>query len=239
MNVALVLAGGIGTRLGNNIPKQYIKVDNRMIISFCLETILLHKDIDAVQIVADRIWHDDIRYEIEEIERKYADDKKIVMAKFRGFSLPGATRQLSILNALQDITAYAETDAAVLIHDAARPLLSGHQISSCMTALAGHEGVMPVLPMKDTVYMSRDGAVVSELLQRDKIFAGQAPELFLLGKYYDACMALLPDKIININGSTEPAVLAGLDIVMVPGDENNFKITTSADLERFKELMRK
>lgn len=66
-------------------------------------------------------------------------------------------------------------------------------------------------------------------------FCGQAPELFLLGKYYEANRALLPERILQINGSTEPAVMAGMDIVMIPGDEGNFKITTKADLIRFQE----
>ena len=70
---------------------------------------------------------------------------------------------------------------------------------------------------------------------RSRIFAGQAPELFDIEKYYAANVRLLPDKIMSINGSTEPAVMAGMDIAMVTGDENNFKITTMADLERFKQ----
>lgn len=102
-------------------------------------------------------------------------------------------------------------------------------------ASKGHDGAMPVLPMKDTVYLSEDGVSVSELLNRSRLFAGQAPELFDLEKYYTANMALLPDRILSINGSTEPAVMAGMDIAMVAGDEGNYKITTAADLERFKE----
>ena len=76
-------------------------------------------------------------------------------------------------------------------------------------------------------------------MDRGKVYAGQAPEVFLLGKYYEANRALLPDKILEINGSTEPAVMAGMDIVMIPGDERNFKITTAADLERFREIVQK
>ncbi len=57
----------------------------------------------------------------------------------------------------------------------------------------------------------------------------------MLGKYYEANRALLPERILQINGSTEPAVMAGMDIVMIPGDEGNFKITTKADLIRFQE----
>ena len=106
-------------------------------------------------------------------------------------------------------------------------------INKMLEAVIDSEGVMPVLPMKDTVYLSRDGKKVHELLNRSEIYAGQAPEVFRFGKYIRANEALLPDKIKSVNGSTEPAILAGMDITMIPGDEGNFKITTKADLERF------
>ena len=124
-----------------------------------------------------------------------------------------------------------------MIHDAARPLLSQKLIADCAEAIEGHDGVLPVLPMKDTVYYSKDGRQITSLLDRQAVFAGQAPELFRLGTYYQANERLLPEEILRINGSTEPAVLAGMQIAMVPGDERNFKITTLADLERFRQIM--
>ena len=125
----------------------------------------------------------------------------------------------------------------MLIHDAARPVISEALITRCLSAAAGHDGVMPVLPMKDTVYYSTDGVKVKSLLNRNEIYAGQAPELFRLGTYYEANKKLLPDQILRINGSTEPAIIAGLDIVMIPGEESNFKITTKSDLERFRKMI--
>lgn len=231
MNVALVLAGGTGSRLGADTPKQYLRVDGKMIISYCLKTLLDSKRIDAVCIVADAFWQDAIRQEMR--------DRELNMEKFSGFSLPGVNRQLSIYNGLCDIMKIADADSKLLIHDAARPLLSEQLIDDCFDALEGHDGVMPVLPMKDTVYLSENGTSVSRLLKRKKLFAGQAPELFILDKYYEACKALLPDKILQINGSTEPAIMDGMDIVMVPGDEQNFKITTPADLIKFEHIMNK
>ena len=228
MNIALILSGGTGTRMGVDIPKQYIEVGGRYIISYSLECILNHKEIDAVQIVADEAWRDLITESMERI----LDNKK-----FKGFSEPGANRQLSILNGLEDIRAYADDSDYVLIHDAARPMLSPKQITYCMAAAGRHDGVLPVLPMKDTVYSSDNGRTVTALLDRSTVFAGQAPEIFVLGKYYEANRQLLPDKIIHINGSTEPAIMAGMDIVMIEGDENNFKITTRADLERFRKII--
>ena len=222
MNIAIVLSGGTGIRLGSQIPKQYIEVGGKTIISYCLEVLDQCFQIDAIQIVADESWHDVI--------------KKTQMSKFKGFSKAGINRQLSIFNALEDVKQYATEEDVVIIHDAARPCVTEEILTDLINTCREHDGALPVLPMKDTVYISKDGVIISSLLDRSQIFAGQAPEAFVFGKYYDANMRLLPEKILSINGSTEPAILAGMDVAMIPGDENNFKITTMQDLERFQQL---
>ncbi|MFT4106035.1 MAG: IspD/TarI family cytidylyltransferase [Lacrimispora sp.] len=224
MNIALVLAGGTGSRVGEDIPKQYIEVNGKPIISYCVDTFTANGSVDAIWVAADEMWHDYILNHIS-------------MEKFCGFSAPGINRQVSILQGLCEIKKIAVEDSLVMIHDAARPLLGHKQIDDCFAAATGHDGVMPVLPMKDTVYLSRDGKKVSKLIDRSSVFAGQAPEVFRLGKYYEANQRLLTEKILQINGSTEPAILMGMDIVMVPGDEQNFKITTREDLDRFRGII--
>ena len=152
------------------------------------------------------------------------------------------------MNGLEDIAEFAGEDDCVMIHDAARPCLSAQMITDCFEGFAGHDGVLPVLPMKDSVYLSEDGKMVSSLLDRKQIFAGQAPEVFVLGKYLEANRRLLnleedAGNVVNraaimaVNGSTEPAIMAGMDIAMIPGDEKNFKITTKEDLEHFRRLI--
>lgn len=227
MTVALILSGGSGVRLGADIPKQYIEVNDRPIISYCIERLSRHEEIHAIQIVAAQEWQTLIRGCLEKYD---------VNGKFRGFSLPGENRQVSIYHGLTDIREYTEDSDVVLIHDAARPLLPGQMITDCVAAMEGHDGVMPVLPMKDTVYRSVDGKTVSELLERTEIYAGQAPEAFRIGLYHEANRRLCPDRIRQINGSTEPAIMAGMNIAMIPGDEGNLKITTPNDLERFRRL---
>lgn len=226
MNTAIILAGGTGTRLGGNIPKQYIQVKDRPVISYCLEQFFDNDAVEGIQIVADEAWHDLIRDSIEKME---------FMHKWKGFSKPGKNRQLSIFHGLEDVKRYAADDSYVMIHDAARPFVKKEFIKRCFARAENHDGVMPVLPMKDTVYLSKDGKRVTSLLDREKIFAGQAPEVFRLGAYFEANKALLPEQILSIRGSTEPAVMAGLDIVMIDGDEENFKITTEEDLNRFRQ----
>lgn len=228
MTTALILSGGIGTRIGGDIPKQYLKVKDKPILIYCLEQLSKNDRIDAIQIVAAKEWQDIILKWISEYQ---LDDK------FRGFSEPGENRQLSILHGLENIREYAFDEDLVFIHDAARPLLTQDMIDKCILAADGYDGVLPVLPMKDTVYYSTDGKVVSSLLNRNCIFAGQAPEVFVLGKYLEANRALLPDKILTINGSTEPAIMAEMNIAMISGDEGNFKITSKIDLERFSQII--
>ena len=231
MNIALILSGGTGTRLGGDIPKQYIKVKGRMLIAYCLNMFAAHSAIDGIFVVAAPEWRDEIINECGRLG--------IGKAAITGFSDPGRTRQLSILNGLRDIDTYVKSsdkpveDPVVIIHDAARPNLTAEYLDRCLDAIEGCDGVMPTLPMKDTVYFSENGTKVDKLLDRSCIYAGQAPELYRLKKYLEANEKLLPDEILKINGSTEPAVMAGLDVAMIPGDENNYKVTTKKDIDRF------
>lgn len=230
MNIALILAGGTGGRANSLIPKQYVEVNGRPMIGFCMETFFIHRKIDAVQIVADRAWRAYLLRHIRQTGERSGDARK-----FRGFSEPGVNRQMSIYHALTDIRKYAEKDDTVVIHDAARPFVKATQISRCLADMEGHDGALPVLPMKDTVYLA-DGNSIRSLLDRGRIRAGQAPEAFLLGKYHEANRVLLPERILSVNGSAEPAVMAGMDIQLSEGDEGNFKVTTERDLELYKSM---
>ncbi|MCF0127915.1 MAG: 2-C-methyl-D-erythritol 4-phosphate cytidylyltransferase [Pseudobutyrivibrio sp.] len=227
MNIALILSGGTGSRLGGNVPKQYVELNGRAVISYCLNTVLEMAEIDAVVIVAASQWQDYIKDQIKDLP-----DSGISVS----FAEPGDTRQLSILNGLREMSTFSQSEDKVIIHDAARPLVSANLIRELLEVLDEHEAVMPVLPMKDTVYLGKEGRIEA-MLERKHVLAGQAPEGFLFGKYIKACESLLPDEILRINGSTEPALLAGMDVVYIDGEESNFKITTPADFKRFKAII--
>lgn len=260
MNTAILLSGGVGSRLQSDIPKQYLKVAGKRMLTYSLLTLINSPLIDEIVIVAEEEWRNPI---LADVREQGAGTKKIA-----GFATPGASRQESIWNGLQKISEQQGNDLDflkkaedgkdvgkedakenareqesagavdyVMIHDAARPFLAEKMIEDCFTAVVNHDGVMPVLPMKDTVYYSEDGSSVSKLLERKSLFAGQAPEVFDFAKYLKANRDLLPDQIHLMNGSTEAAILAGMDVVMIPGDEMNFKITTRADLKRCMEIM--
>ncbi len=225
MNVAILLSGGTGVRLGGDIPKQYLSLDGKSIISYSIDTLVSHEKIDAMVIVAAMEWKGHIESDLP------VCDKPMLFAK------PGTNRQLSIYNALKTIEDHLKNASTVFVHDAARPFLTAEMISACYKKLEDgwdeYDGVMPVLPMKDTVYISGDGQRIDSLLDRKTIFAGQAPELFKFDRYLAANEGLVKSgEIDRINGSTEPAILAGMSMAMIPGDEKNYKITTADDLER-------
>ncbi len=232
MNIAIILAGGVGSRIESDVPKQFVELSGQMMIIHSMVPFGNSPHVNNIQIVADAAWRDKIEDAVEE--------EPLVSEKILGFSDPGDNRQLSIYNALKDIEKMGLGDVVenVVIHDAARPFLTEGTIDDLFRALETHSGAMPVLPMSDTVYFSRSGLSVDELLNRNTIFAGQAPEAFDYKKYLAANEELLPDKIMMIKGSTEPAVMAGMDVAMIPGDQRNFKVTTNVDLDRAEELIR-
>lgn len=236
MNYAILLSGGTGRRVGTEVPKQYVRSAGYLMVTYALSSLLKSNRVDAVYIVAEHEWRELIIAD--------AESAGLNVAKIKGYAVPGLNRQISILNGLQEIVLHMDgtndidsvgNKDTVMLHDAARPFLTEKMISDCYDALSGHDGVMPVLPMKDTIYRSKDGVSVSGLLDREQIFAGQAPELFFMGKYLRANMLLMPDKIFKICGATEPAIMADMDILMIPGDESNYKVTTKEDMEKFQE----
>lgn len=229
MNIAIILSGGTGTRMKLSVPKQYVEVQGKPVIRYCLDTLLSHKEIGmAVIAVADE-WLDFTRKCVEEVSS----------AVPVYYAQPGQTRQGSIINALKVTRQQgAADDDIVLIHDAARPLLTAQLISDCLKAAQNADAVLPVIPAKDTIYLSHDGKHIDSLLERKTLWNGQAPEAFRFGSYYEANMRLSEDEINHITGSTEVSYRTGMKCVLIPGDTRNFKITTQEDLSNFESLLK-
>lgn len=229
MNIAVVLSGGVGTRMGTDIPKQYIEVAGKPVVWYCLKTFSQSVQIDAIVIGCALEWLEYVKKQVLSLHVK----------KPLYFSLPGETRQYSIYNALLEIKkqGYNESDV-VIIHDAARPLVSEELINACLDRCMEADGVLPVIPVKDTLYQSKDGKEISSLLNRNELFAGQAPEAFIFGKYLALHKNMPREELLKINGSTEIAYKGGLNVKLIRGDELNFKITTPEDLSNFENILR-
>lgn len=225
MVTAIVLAGGTGSRLGGDIPKQYLMAGDKPVIGYCLGTFENNRQIDHILIVCAEDWQDFLREWIGMLK----------IGKFCGFAAAGESRQHSVYHALQTAKrqGLGEEDV-VLIHDAARPWVDDELIGRCLSATAEADGAMPVITVKDTVYLSRDGGHIDGLLCRDQLFAGQAPESFRFGPYYRIHETLDDQALRAVRGSSEIAYRNGLDVRLVTGSERNYKITTKEDLDKFR-----
>lgn len=229
MNIAIILSGGVGSRMGSQTPKQYIEVNGIPIIVYTLEKFIKNPSIDALILAISPEW--------QEYISKYLNQYTFTIPIY--YSTPGETRQMTIYNSLKVAFHYYKENDIVIIHDAARPLVTSELITSCIKECQNNDGVLPIIPVKDTIYQSFDKNTISSLLPRETLYAGQAPESFKLGKYYKAHQITSKEDLLKINGSTEIAYKHHLKIKLIPGDEINFKITTPEDLERFKHIKSK
>ena len=227
-NIAIILSGGTGTRMGMDVPKQYIEVEGKPIIWYCLKTFIEHPTINSIVIGRDDMWS----HYIQKLIQEFNTSKTIL------YSTPGETRQYSIYNALKVANEdHASDRDIVIIHDAARPLVSSQLITMCINKCKETDAVLPVIAVKDTTYLSKDGKHIAALLDRSTLWSGQAPEAFKFGKYLEAHEKLSHKELLQINGSTELAFKAGLDCRMIMGDPMNFKITTPEDLDHFRTIV--
>ena len=250
IKTCILLSGGVGARLGASTPKQYIEVNGMPIFEYTLNAVKAWKDMDSLIIVADKQWWEYIEdivkmVFLEELGAQGFQSQSYEKFRFLGFAEPGKNRQLSIFNALMAIKDYMDKDAVVMIHDGVRPCLSPELVERCDDAMntrrsiqRNSDGVMPYLEVKDTVYIKNAEGNISGMLDRGSLAAGQTPEFFDYWKYLKANEDLSEDEMMLIHGSTEPAVMAGMKIALVPGEESNFKITTPEDLERFIQLLK-
>ena len=241
MNYAILLAGGTGRRIpSTKIPKQFVRAEGRMMVTYALEPLLKSNHVDRICVVAEHEYKDLI---YADAEQAGLDVKKIAC-----YAIPANTgRQGSVLNAMQeilrdicgevDVEQVSDSDT-VLIHDAARPFLTTKMVDDCYEVFDGHDGIMTILPLYDNIYRAKEEGWTIEItpMDREGVVIEQTPAIFRLKKYYKANMALMPDKLCRIKGLAEPALKAGLEVVTVEGDDRNFKVTTESDLERYMQL---
>lgn len=227
MNYAIILSGGTGTRMREDgFPKQYLIVRGKPVIMYAIEPFISSEEIDEIIIVAQDVWQD----QISEWLRAYNVTKPIRMTS------GGNTRQASVLQGLLACTANhapGPTDK-VLIHEAARPLVSSRMIHDCICALDQYDSCLPVIPSNDSMFISDDRITVSDLIDRDKLFCGQAPEGFHLQMYLDLNTSCPEHELDSIRGGSVLSFIKGHTVGLIEGDPCNFKLTRPQDLMLFE-----
>lgn len=217
---AILVAAGSGSRLGGERPKAFVGLGGRPLLAESLERLDASDWIDAIVVAAAPDWEEPTILLAEEL----------VASKVASVVTGGATRAESVRNALAEVPVDA---LVVLVHDAARPLVDDAVIERLLGRLGeGFDGVVPGLPLADTVKRV-DGGVVAETIDRDALVIVQTPQAFMAERLRSAYAG-------DLTGVTDCASLverAGGRIGVVDGDLRLAKVTTKDDLELVARLL--
>lgn len=229
MNYALIIAGGSGNRMGQDIPKQFMHVDNCPIIVHTMKCFQNHPDINGIAVVCLKGW--------ETVLQSYAN--QFLIDKLKWIFPGGETGMESIHNGIYGLKeAGCGDEDLVLIHDAVRPLLSQDIISSNIAICKAYGYAITGIQCREAILESEDGFASTNSIPRDKLIRTQTPQTFRLKNIIDVHEQA---KLMNIENSVSSATLVAevgnRTMHIVPGSEKNIKVTTVEDLEIIKALM--
>lgn len=228
MNIALIIAGGVGQRMGQDIPKQFINVENIPVIVYTMAAFQKHPEIDAIEIVCVDGWH----------EVLYAYAKQFGISKLENVVSGGKNGQDSIRNGLYDIAKrHNDDNDLVLIHDAIRPLLSEEIISDNIRVCKEHGNAITVIPCNAAMLKTYDGIHSETQVPRDNLKETQTPQTFFLKDIIAAHKEALEKGIVASVASCTMYIELGRKLYMCKGSEKNIKLTTVEDVEIFKALL--
>lgn len=229
MNIALIIAGGSGNRMGQDIPKQFMHIDGAPIVIHTMMCFQKHPDIQEIAIVCLRGW--------ETVVQSYANQFNITKLKY---IFPGGdTGMESIHNGIYGLLeAGCDGDDLVLIHDAVRPLLSQDIISGNIATCKAFGYAITGIKCREAILESEDGFSTTTSIPRDTLIRTQTPQTFRLKNIISAHEEAKEKGIVNsVASCTLCAELGNRVMHLVPGSEKNIKVTTVEDLEILKALM--
>jgi 2-C-methyl-D-erythritol 4-phosphate cytidylyltransferase len=216
---AVLVAAGRGERLGEDRPKAFARLGGLPLLAEPLRRLDESGWVDEIVVVAPPEWEEPAILLAEEIGA----------SKVSACVAGGATRTESVRAGVVEVPEHA---AVIVVHDAARPLLSENVLERVIAALGeGYDGAIPGLPIVDTVKRLQDGVVV-ETVARDGLVTVQTPQAFVAPVLRAALMALSDDSAQRATDCATLVERGGGRVKVVAGDERLLKVTTLADLER-------
>lgn len=227
MNIALVIAGGTGNRMGQDIPKQFMHVAGKPIIIHTLEAFERHPDVHAIAVVCLAGW--------ETVLRAYANQFNITKLKhiFPG----GSTGQESIRNGVFGLSEVYSGDSIILVHDGVRPLLSQNIISANIATCQRCGNAITAIVCREAVLQSDDHLSSNISIDRNTLLRTQTPHALYLKDLKKLHEDALKAGITNSVASCTLLVELGHRCYFSAGEERNLKITTTEDIEIFKSLL--
>jgi 2-C-methyl-D-erythritol 4-phosphate cytidylyltransferase len=216
--VAVVLGGGTGTRFGAALPKQLLLLNGKTLVEHCVAAFASVPRIDEIVLVMPADYHEEAR--------------KVVGGQVTAIIEGGPSRPASVRNAIAHVSARHDPAATgILIHDAARPLVTPRIIADCLDALDQHDAMGTAVPTSDTILSVRDG-VIAHVPPRETLYRAQTPQCFRLETIAraHALAAADPDFQPTDDCGVVLRYLPGTPVRIVSGSEKNLKVTYPSDL---------
>lgn len=228
MNVAIIIAGGVGSRMGQEIPKQFINVGEKPVIVYTLEAFQEHPLVDAIEVVCLAGW--------EQVLRAYARQYKI--DKLKWVVKGGASGQESIRNGVYNFEGVLAEDDICIVHDGVRPMLDPEVITDVVRVAKERGNAVTSMPYNEQIFLvdKKDSATTTQYIPRETLRRVSTPQAYRFGlldsKYHEAF-----EKGVGIDGSNYTntmMVQLGVRLNFAVGSDRNIKLTTPENLEFFR-----
>jgi 2-C-methyl-D-erythritol 4-phosphate cytidylyltransferase len=230
MNIALIIAGGVGKRTQQKTPKQFITIDGKPILIYTLESFQVHSDIDAIELVCLDGWQNIIEEYIQQYE----------IFKLKWIVTGGNTAQESIRNGVFNLHNHCNENDIVIIHDGIRPLIDKDVVSDCIKVCNEYGNAVSSLPYNEQIFKTTDGFTSKEFIPRETLRRVQTPQAYKFGKLYQSYKRAF-DEEIGIYGSSYTNTMMvelGESLHFAAGSDKNIKITTAEDIDIFRVLLK-
>lgn len=227
MNIALIIAGGSGQRMGQDIPKQFLTVNEKPVIVYTLEAFQKHAEVDVIAVVCIKGW--------EHVLWAYA--KQFNITKLKYVINGGDCGQSSIRNGVYELKNYYSDSDIVLIHDAIRPMVSQEIISDCIVKAMQYGSAITAIPCAEAMLETDDKVCAEKSYPRDNLKRTQTPQAFPLGRICDIHKRALEVGITDSVASCTLMIEMGEKVYFSTGSEKNIKLTTVEDIDIFKALL--
>jgi 2-C-methyl-D-erythritol 4-phosphate cytidylyltransferase len=232
MNYALIIAGGSGNRMGQNIPKQFINVYDKPIIIYTLESFQRHPMIDAIEVVCLEGWHDML----------WAYANQFNISKLQGVVAGGGSAQESIRNGVFALEGKLASDDIVVIHDGIRPLVDATVLTDVVEKAQKYGNGVTSLPYNEQIFIVNpdDESTTCQYIPRETLRRVSTPQAYCFGRLDEAYHEAF-EKGIGMYGSAYTNTMMvelGETLHFAAGSDKNIKLTTKDDLEMFKGYMK-
>ena len=232
MNIAVIIAGGSGQRMGMDIPKQFINVYDKPVLVYTLESFQKHPLVDEIELVCIEGWHDVV----------WAYAKQYGIDKLKSIVAGGSTGQESIRNGVYNLEGKCTDDDIVIIHDGIRPLVEAEVLTDVIRTCKKYGNAVTSMPYNEQIFVvsEEDETTTTKYIPRETLRRVATPQAYKFGvldsRYHEAF-----EKEIGIYGSSYTNTMMvelGERLHFATGSDKNIKLTTKDDLELFKAYIR-